>query len=287
MQYPDLKSCLRTRPSALAKGPLMVLMSEDGVALDQTIAHHLNAGFAAILVLSPNASTADADPRVLWVRHGHEDGALHTAVSAVCGAVPLGTWLGYGYNSEFLFYPYCEDRTVGEMLTFHAEERRAAMTGVVVDLYAPDLVEQPLGVDLDQPHLDMRGYYGLNREDPKASFAAIPNQVDIYGGLRWRYEEHIPWKKRRIDRVMLFRTKPGLTLQEDFTLSESDLCTLQCDWHHNLTCAMASFRTAKALMRSPGARSQIQSFVWPGSARFNWTGKHLMALGLMEPGQWF
>ena len=46
---------------------------------------------------------------------------------AVIRAVPTGTWLYYGFNAEFLFYPFCETRSVGEMLAFHTEERRAAM----------------------------------------------------------------------------------------------------------------------------------------------------------------
>lgn len=287
MDYPDLKTCLRARPGVLAKGPILVLMDEDGVGLADSVAHHLKAGFRAILVLARDVPDLAPDPRIVTVKHRFEDAPLPDAVTQVTRAVPRGTWIGYAYNAEFLFYPFCEERRIGEMLAFHVEERRAAMTGVVVDLYAADIAAHPLAVDRDSAHLDGRGYYGLNREDPDQGYAPIDRQVDVYGGLRWRFEEHIPWKKRRIDRVMLFRARPDLTLQADFTLSDPVLNAQQCEWHHNLTCAMASFRTAKALMRSPGARASIDGFLWPGSVPFRWTGEELLNLGFMEPGQWF
>mgnify|MGYP003649918718 CR=1 FL=1 len=63
------------------------------------------------------------------------DGALLDAVNAVIEAAP-GQWLYVCYNAEYLFYPFCETRTVGEMLAFHTEERRDAMLTYVVDLYA-------------------------------------------------------------------------------------------------------------------------------------------------------
>ncbi|MFP4079841.1 MAG: TrmH family RNA methyltransferase, partial [Ectothiorhodospira sp.] len=66
------------------------------------------------------------------------EGAMQAAVNAVIGAAP-GVWLYACYNAEYLFYPFCETRTVGEMLAFHAEERRDAMLAYVIDLYAADL----------------------------------------------------------------------------------------------------------------------------------------------------
>jgi hypothetical protein len=35
----------------------------------------------------------------------------------------------------------------------------------------------------------------------------------------------VPWTRRRIDRIALFRAKPGLTLREDFTLSDEEMNT--------------------------------------------------------------
>jgi len=67
-------------------------------------------------------------------------------------------------------------------------------------------------VSLDSAHLDRAGYYALARmPDGKIK----DRQLDFYGGLRWRFEEHVPWTRRKIDRVGLFKAKKGLELLED------------------------------------------------------------------------
>jgi hypothetical protein len=91
-----------------------------------------------------------------------QDAATETAVNRIIAAAP-GAWLYYGYNAEFLFYPFCETRTVGEMLAFHAEERRDAMLTYVVDLYAGDLDAHPSGVAAERAFLDRAGYFALAR----------------------------------------------------------------------------------------------------------------------------
>ena len=84
-----------------------------------------------------------------------------------------------------------------------------------------------------------------------------------------------------------FKTKPGLTLRSDFTLSDEEMNTYACPWHNNITTALVSFRTAKALKTNPGSRFDIHDFRWRNSTPFDWHSQQLMDLGLMEPGQWF
>ncbi|MGJ8624794.1 MAG: hypothetical protein ACSHW1_18790, partial [Yoonia sp.] len=115
----------------------------------------------------------------------------------------------------------------------------------------------------------------------------LDRQLDFFGGLRWRFEEHIPAPRRRIDRVAIFRNKPGLTFLHDHTFSDPEYNTYACPWHHNLTAAICSFRTAKALKRNPGSTFEIDTFKWHNSAQFEWHSQQLLDLGLMEPGQWF
>ena len=180
-----------------------------------------------------------------------------------------------------------ETRSIGEMLAFHAEERREAMLTYVIDLYAGDLGTAPNAVSRDDAWLDRTGYYALDRKDPQNEWQPKERQLDFFGGLRWRFEEHIPFGKRKIDRISLFRAKPGLKLLPDFTLTDPEMNTYSCQWHHNLTAAVCSFRTAKALRTNPGSRHAIPTFRWPNSVRFDWHSRQLMDLGLMEPGQWF
>lgn len=288
--YPDLDSLLRARDRRLASGLLAVIQAEDGVEVDSTLRHHLDAGFASLVLLAPQGLTLakDLTDRVVWVRHHpFYDPPLHTAVTRIARAVPRGTWLYWGYNAEYLIHPFAEARSVAEMLTFHAEERRLSMVAVLVDLYAEDLRRHPTGVDLADPLFDSRGYYA--RRAAEAARAEGPSDVviDIYGGLHWRFERFVPPPRRRIDRVALIRCHGRLTLGDDGRTGVAETDSLQCPWHRNLTACVASFRMAKALRGNPEPRRAIESFAWSGSRRFDWTSRQLMDHGLMEPGQWF
>lgn len=286
MMYPSLAAFLRDGKAALVKGPVGLIMVEDAVEIRSTIDHHLRAGFRALVVFAGDEITplAGLDPNVHWVTYDMaEDAALETAVNSVIGAAP-GLWIYYCYNAEYLHYPFSEDRTVGEMLAFNAEERRETIMTFTVDLYAGDLSAYPNAVSLEDAHMDTSGYYALarwNGEDYEE------RQLDFFGGLRWRFEEHVPWLRRRIDRVSLFRARPGLQLQADHTFNLPEFNTYSCPWHNNLTAAVCSFRTAKALKRNPGSRDAIHDFKWHKSTAFEWSSSQLMNLGLMEPGQWF
>ena len=76
-------------------------------------------------------------------------------------------------------------------------------------------------------------------------------------------------------------------MRPDFTFNDEEYNTYSCEWHNNLTAAVCSFRTAKALKRNPGSRDNIHSFAWHNSVPFEWHSRQLLDLGLMEPGQWF
>ena len=287
MTLPSLDEFLSRRAEVLARGPVAVILAEDAVEVGSTVAHHLQAGFRTVLLalpagVAPPEAAAGVHPVQAATR---AEGATARIVNRVIAACPPGTWLYWGYNAEYLFHPFCETRNVREMLAFHAEERREAMAGCVVDLYAADLARFPDGVSLEQAMFDAAGYYARERHGPDG--AALERQLDIFGGLRWRFEEHVPWDRRRIGRVALLRTRKGLRMLDDLSLSEPEYNTQSCPWHHNLTAAVMSFRAAKALRGNPGSREAIGGFAWEQSRRFDWTSQQLMDLGLIEPGQWF
>ncbi|WP_374644731.1 hypothetical protein [Tabrizicola sp.] len=289
MRYPSLASLLAAKAPDLARGPLSLVMAEDAVEVASTLAHQLKCGFRDVVLLAPEGITPgpELSDRVHVVTHDvFAEDALVGAVNQMIDRV-AGAWLHYCHNTEYLFFPFCETRRVGEMLTFHAEERREAMLTYVIDLYAGDLGAHGNAVDLQDCWLDRSGYYALARKDPARHNHPKERQLDFYGGLRWRFEEHVPPARRRIDRISLFRARPGLRLLPDFTLSEEEMNTYACAWHHNLTAAVCSFRTAKALRSNPGSRHAIPGFRWHNSAPFRWESQQLMDLGLMEPGQWF
>ncbi len=289
MNYTSLAEFVKNGGDALARGPIALILVEDLVEVETTIRHHQMAGFKSVVVLAPDALSLPDDiaETIHRVRYDMSaDQATETAVNTVIEAA-AGQWLYYCYNAEYLFHPFCETRTISEMLAFHTEERRDAVLGYVIDIYADDLHRFPDAVSLDHACLDRSGYYALGRFDENGQGDPKERQLNFYGGLRWRYEEHIPEKRRRIDRIPLFRAKPGLRLRADHTFNDEEYNTYSCPWHHNITVALVSFRTAKALKTNAGSTFDIDTFTWHNSIAFQWNSQQLLDLGLMEPGQWF
>ena len=289
MRFPSLSAFLDRKTSDLRKGPLSIVLAEDDVEIGSTLAHQLKCGFRDVVLLAPEsiAISTELEPQVHVISHDvYAEGALVNAVNRFIARLP-GTWIHFCYNAEYLFYPFCETRRVRELLTFHTEERREAMLTYVIDLYAGSLETNGNAVSLSDAWLDRSGYYALARKDAARNWEPKERQLDFFGGLRWRFEEHVPAPRRKIDRISLFRAKAGLRLLPDLTFSDEEMNTVSCRWHHSLTATVCSFRTAKALRTNPGSRHAIQTFRWPNSTRFDWHSQQLMDLGLMEPGQWF
>ena len=288
MRFAGLKQAVAHGAIREALGPVAILIAEDDVEVETTIRHHAFAGFRTILLVAPPEVEVGESAAEMVIRIDHptrEPDATVDIVNRIAAALPEKTWLFYAYNAEYLFYPYSETRTVGEMLAFHAEERRFAMLTYVIDVYAGDLREADNAVSLEDAHMDRSGYYALARR--RADGSTVDRQLDFFGGLRWRFEEHIAEPRRRIDRISLVRTAKGIQLRPDHTWTDEELNTYACPWHNNLTAAVVSFRTAKALRTNPSSRYDISSFRWHNSTEFEWHSQQLLDLGLMEPGQWF
>jgi hypothetical protein len=290
MKHQSIEDFAATPEARGAKGPVAIVMAEDEVELTGTLERLLAFGFRPVLLLAPADLSLDEAlaPRIHCITFDvFQENALQKAVNRISAALPEGIWLHYCYNAEYLFFPFCETRSARDLLSFHTEERRDAMLTYVIDLYAADLEQHTNAVSVADAHLDRSGYYALARKDPARNWEVLERQFDFFGGLRWRFEEHIPWTRRKIDRIALFRNRRGLELRPDFTFDDAEYNTVSCPWHHNLTAALCSFRTAKALRTNPGSRAAIRTFRWRNSARFSWHSQQLMDLGLIEPGQWF
>lgn len=285
--FHDLSDFSRAYRQAVPSGPVALIMAEDDVEIESSVRHHQALGFGQVVVFA-DAAIALPDTIADQVHRVNHDVRDPDALVAIVNAVvPVAgeQWIYTCYNAEYLFYPFGENRSVSEMLGFVTEERRDVVASYVVDLYASDLGTHPSGVAIEDAHFDKSGYYALARQD--ADGETLDRQMDVYGGLRWRLEEHIAKARRRIDRVALFRAKPGLVMRADRTFNDPEYNTIACPWHNSLTAAVGSFRTAKALRRNPGSRQAINSFHWHQSEKFNWQAQQLLDLGLIEPGQWF
>lgn len=286
MQFPDLDSFLNERATLLAKGPVALIFIEDDIEVRSTLEVALARGFKSVFCFAAQGRDVPEDLgpnlHVIRVNMLAQD-VVSATVNAVIEAAP-GLWMYYGFNAEYLFYPFCETRSIGEATAFVTEERRDSIITFVVDAYAADLNAHPNAVHLDSAMIDKAGYYALARDTAEGN---ADRQMDFHGGLRWRFEEHVPKEKRRIDRVSIFKAKPGLRLRENHTFNDEEYNTYQCPWHHSMSASLVSFRTAKALKRNPGSKFDIHTFTWPKSEPFSWNSQQLLDLGLMETGQWF
>ncbi|UWQ17514.1 hypothetical protein [Jannaschia sp. M317] len=285
MQFTSLQD-LTARAEALGPGPVLMVLCEDGIEVAGTVAHHLGpAGFrCVVLALAPGVPCPDLPDGAhsLTLDRRPEDMAT-ACVNALIDGRPAGSWIAWCYNAEYLFTPFMETRTVGEALAFCTEERRDAVRTIIVDLYGAEMAA-PL--DPGAAWLDPVGYYALDRWD-KLAGAPLERQQDVFGGLRWRFEEHVPWERRSIARVSMFRTARDLRLLADHTTNDAERNTYSAPWHPSPSACVASFRAAKALSGNPGSRRAIAALKWAGSVPFEWRAQQLMDLGLMEPGQWF
>ncbi|MBF9047848.1 hypothetical protein LSUCC0031_12050 [Rhodobacterales bacterium LSUCC0031] len=290
MNFDNLDQFSAVASGSFGKGPAAMLIAEDNVEVASSIGHLRSLGFRQLFVLAaPDLEVAPLADDIKLQQHvirapTRAPGITQTAMNTLIDKMP-GEWLHYCYNGEYLFYPFCEDRSVGEMVNWVMEERRSAIMTYVIDLYAADLRTHSNAVSLDGAMLDASGYYAEGRSDSNGH--AKDRQLNFYGGLRWRFEEHVAKPKRKIDRIALFQARPGLRLNEDHTLSDEEMNTFACPWHNSLTATLCSFRVAKALRTNPGSRHDIHDFRWHNSTQFHWSSLQLMELGLMEPGQWF
>lgn len=266
--------------TSLKPGPVALVRSEDDIDLAPSVEHCFRLGFPNVFVIGKAACTRVAEAGFLEVD-------LDTAFSAVINALMetlAGRWIYHGYNAEYLMFPFSEDRSVLDALQFVEEERRTSVFCTTVDLY-PELPEQSDdSFDLENAYFDTAGYYSLDRYEGPTK---LERQFDIFGGLKWRFSEHVQWERQRIDRIALFKAQTGLEMNDKGLFNIDEMNTMTCPWHHNLTACVASFRVAKSLMNNPGSRLEIEAFRWSQSEKFSWSSTQLMEHGFMEPGQWF
>ena len=135
----------------LMSGAMVACTTVDDVEVGSTVRHHLDAGFRSVITFGvPDIRLPDnlpANVHNVDFDMASKD-ALLKVVNSVIELAPA-QWIYYGYNTEYIFYPFCEHRAIGEMLAFHTEERRDAVLTYVVDLYAGDLGAHPNAVSLE------------------------------------------------------------------------------------------------------------------------------------------
>ncbi|PIB23970.1 hypothetical protein BFP76_01570 [Amylibacter kogurei] len=270
----------------LKSGPIGIVFAEDNIGLVDTVAHLRNVGFSNIFVAGTMLTTQElnTDESIhIFDYDPDRTNAISTFLNMVIKAFP-NQWIFHCFNGEFIYYPFCETRSITDFLIFADEERRISMAGTIVDLYTEKNPPKSCGYANDYWLFDESGYFANYREDADQT---PMRYVETYGGLRWRLEEYFPPDRRRIDRTNLFKSIPGLRLDENLDGNLADFGTIGAPWHNSPTIVIASFRATKYLhINTPDAKA-IQKLSWSRSAAFEKSSHQLMKIGFMEPGQWF
>jgi hypothetical protein len=120
MRYKSLNSFLsQASPNLNPKGPYALVLVEDAVEVDATIAHCLKQGFVEVIVFGSADLLPVEDEGFHCVEQDmHQAAALTSVVNTMIRVFP-DVWMHYCYNSEFLFFPFCETRNVREMIAFN------------------------------------------------------------------------------------------------------------------------------------------------------------------------
>lgn len=272
--------------SDTGKGPIGFILAEDLTGLSSCIRHHSRLGFENLFVIKRPDLALPESCVELCDSIDVEDAFFSDVSPYLNRIIELcqNRWVYYCFNAEYLHFPFCETRTITDLTDFVTEEKRSSVFTYTIDLYADDLGKAKDGFSLGDAHFDGAGYYALQRY---IEGEAQDRQLDIYGGLKWRFEEHLPYQRRRLNRVGLFLPQVGLEMGDDGYFNVGEYNTFACPWHHNTTIAICSFRTAKSLKTNPGSMYEIDNFIWSKSVKFRWNSQQLMDHGFMEPGQWF
>ena len=147
MNFSTLKTYLTWAKAHAPKGPFAFIFAQDDIELTHTIAHHIKLGFSQTVVLAdiPIARPEDLPAEVAFIsRPAKSSSDISQEMNAIITALPQ-RWIYCGYNGEYLYSPFCETRSIGEIIAFTTEERRKTIPTTVVDLYAGHLGQAPMG----------------------------------------------------------------------------------------------------------------------------------------------
>ena len=267
-----------------------IIYCVDDNLVAETIEHHLKIGFDAILLVGNNLNYKYTHDKLVYVQlEINEYNDIWPHLNHICAKL-TDHFVYWGYNAEFLYFPFCESRTIKDLAIFLTEERRKTLFGMVVDLYAMDLKNIGTGFDLEEAGFDTINYYSKPL-DP-SPFSDIKNydqtrMQSIYGGLKWRYREWFTKSSTCIERVPFFLATDKVEFNKNGITDDPEFYSYHCEHHRNPTCAVMSFRSAIDLRHNPSSREAIQKFSWVGTEIFKWNSPQLLRLGYIETGQWF
>ena len=252
-------------------------MCESDVHATASAAWLVEKGAGAIIQLGEGISSADVECPLVTISERPSDKGLAAQLNLLIDALD-GRWVVWLWAGEFFIYPFCETRSLNDLLGFLTDERRHGLFSYALDLYGQDLPDADTSPTEATLFYDNMGYH------------AFPNsnqQLRIFGGLGWRYQELLPRGMEQIGRTSLFKAKRGVHLGRDLVFEDLSYASVACPWHNSPTGAVMTLRRTRRIMAHPNfgpVRAQLE---WCGTESFGWTSAELLEHGMIEPGQWF
>ena len=235
----------------------MIIRVEDDVEIAITLRHHQQAGFASIIVFMIDKFALPRDLQDLLHRLGYRmarEGAMELAVNSVITATP-GLWMYYCFNAEYLFHHFLKHLQLVKCcrsIPRNAAIRRSPAWSIyILMIWTLTLMRCPY---IAPTLIDLAITFWCARTSTTTITLKTVNWISSvnYAGAM---KNASLMTRRKIDRIVLFKPKNGLKLRENHTFNDEEHYTCACSWHHNLTSAICSFRTAKAL-KKPGQHIQ-------------------------------
>ncbi|MEM7524113.1 MAG: hypothetical protein AAF360_10215, partial [Pseudomonadota bacterium] len=175
--------------------------------VDATITHLRGRGFGRIIAAGPGAASlgedADDSDVYAFTAKVHDPAQRAKLLNNLIDA-HRGEWLLVCFNGEFFFHPFCDTRSVRDLIEFMWSERRDAVMNYAIDLYNDDMTGEAFNREM--AYFDAEGWYGFERGEKLA---------DVYGGLGWRFEEFTPRDMSRVNRPALFWADPAVPIRGD------------------------------------------------------------------------
>lgn len=258
-------------------GPRAIILCESEFLAAETAQRLVDLRFQQIIAIGPGARAAEGVEQVAAIMEPiGKDVARAAAVNRLIADAPA-RWTLLLFNGEFVFYPFCETRSIRDFAEFLNNERRPAAMGYAIDLYSDALGQDDAAFSPQEAYFDAEGWYGFERGDKIA---------EIYGGVGWRFEEFMPHTMLRVNRPALFWADPEVPIRGDLWFDEDAYNAVSCPWHNNPTFALMSVRRAMALRAHPNFAKAVKTLMWPCSQKFEWRSEQLLSLGMIEAGQW-
>lgn len=277
MDYTTPQDFAEARP-ALPSRPVTVLLCESAENVQASAELAISRGAGSIIAIGRGgACLTGLDCPLIRIAEDPVDLNPHLLLNAIFPAL-AGRWVLWLWNSEFFFYPYCENRTLSDLAEFLESERRRAIFTYALDLYSDHLPGAQDDLREAELAFDRLGYHAFPEQDQR---------LKLYGSLGWRFEEACPLWMQQIGRASFLKVVPGLAMTRDLQFEEDAYASVSCPWHRNPTAAMMTLRRTRRIFANPKFRDMRGQLYWRGAETFDWSSQQLLEHGMIEPGQWF